>query len=81
MWKKRPVIGGNVGGIKLQIDDGVNRFLVDTNEEAAEKIIYILKNPKKAREIGEAAHRKIKKEFLLIKHVERYLDLFEILSK
>ncbi len=81
MWKKRPVIGGNVGGIKLQIDDGVNGFLVDTNEEAAEKIIYILKNPKKAREIGEAAHRKIKNEFLLIKHVERYLDLFYTLSK
>jgi trehalose synthase len=81
MWKKKPVIGGNVGGIKLQIDDGVNGFLIDTNEEAAEKIIYILKNPKKAREIGEAGHIKIKNEFLLIKHVEKYLDLFEILSK
>jgi len=81
MWKKTPVIGGNVGGIKLQIDDGVNGFLVDTIEETAEKIIYILKNPKKAREIGEAGHVKIKNEFLLIKHVERYLDLFEILSK
>jgi len=81
MWKKKPVIGGNVGGIKLQIDDGVNGFLVDTIEETAEKIIYILKNPKKAKEIGEAGHNKIKNEFLLIKHVERYLDLFEILSK
>jgi trehalose synthase len=81
MWKKKPVIGGNVGGIKLQIDDGVNGFLIDTNEEAAEKIIYILKNPKKARELGEAGHNKIKNEFLLIKHVERYLDLFDTLSK
>jgi trehalose synthase len=81
MWKKTPVIGGNVGGIKLQIDDGVNGFLVDTIEETAEKITFILKNPKKAKEIGEAGHIKIKEEFLLIKHVERYLDLFEILSK
>jgi trehalose synthase len=81
MWKKTPVIGGNVGGIKLQIDDGVNGFLVDTIEETAEKIIYILKNPNKAKEIGEAGYIKIKNEFLLIKHVERYLDLFEILSK
>lgn len=81
MWKKTPVIGGNVGGIKLQIDDGINGFLVNTINETAEKIIYILKNPKKAREIGEAGHTKIKNEFLLIKHVERYLDLFEILLK
>ncbi|MHA2289028.1 MAG: glycosyltransferase [Promethearchaeota archaeon] len=81
MWKKTPVIGGNVGGIKLQIDDGVNGFLVDSIEETAEKIEYILKNPKKAREIGEAGHIKIKSEFLLIKHVERYLDLFEMLTK
>lgn len=81
MWKKTPVIGGNVGGIKLQIDDGINGFLVNTIKETAEKIIYILKNPKKAREIGEAGHTKIKNEFLLIKHVERYLDLFEILLK
>ena len=81
MWKKKPVIGGNVGGIKLQIDDGINGFLVDSVEETAEKIIYILKNPKKAKELGEAGYVKIKDEFLLIKHVERYLDLFELLSK
>jgi len=81
MWKKKPVIGGNVGGIKLQIDDGINGFLVDTIQETAEKIIYILKNPKIAKEIGEAGYIKIKNEFLLIKHVERYLDLFEILLK
>ncbi|NVM17573.1 MAG: glycosyltransferase [Candidatus Lokiarchaeota archaeon] len=81
MWKKTPVIGGNVGGIKLQINDGINGFLVDTIEETAEKIIYILKNPKKAKEMGKAGHNKIKSEFLLIKHVERYLDLFEILLK
>ena len=81
MWKKTPVIGGNVGGIILQIDDGVNGFLVDTIEQTAEKIIYLLKNPNKAKEMGEAGHLKIKNEFLLIKHVERYLDLFEILTK
>jgi len=81
MWKKIPVIGGNVGGIKLQIDDGINGFLVDSVEETAEKIIYILKNPKIARELGEAGRAKIKEEFLLIKHVEHYLDLFEMLSK
>ena len=35
MWKATPVIGGNVGGIRYQIDDGVNGFLVSSVEEAA----------------------------------------------
>ena len=35
MWKRQPVIGGNVGGIRVQIDDGVNGFLVDSFEECA----------------------------------------------
>jgi trehalose synthase len=80
LWKKTPVVGGNVGGIKLQIEDGVNGFLVDTVAETAEKILYLLKNPKIAKKMGEEGHKKIKNEFLLNKHVERYLDLFKQIS-
>ena len=79
LWKKTPVIGGNVGGIKLQIENGVNGFLVDTVAETAEKILYLLNNPKIAKKMGEEGHRKIKNEFLLNKHVERYLDLFKMI--
>lgn len=81
LWKETPVIGGNVGGIKLQIENGINGFLVDTVEETAEKIIYLLKNPKIAKEMGRKGHEKVKNEFLLIKHIENYLDLFSVLSK
>ena len=35
MWKGTPVIGGNAGGIRYQIEDGVNGFLVSSVEEAA----------------------------------------------
>ena len=35
LWKGRPTIGGNVGGIPLQIEDGVTGYLVDSPEEAA----------------------------------------------
>ncbi|MFX1357873.1 MAG: glycosyltransferase [Promethearchaeota archaeon] len=80
LWKKTPVIGGNVGGIKLQIDNGVNGFLVDTVSETAEKILYLLKNPKIAKKMGQEGHKMIKNEFLLNKHVERYLDLFQKIS-
>lgn len=81
LWKRKPVIGGNVGGIKLQIEDGINGFLVNTVEETAEKILYLLKNPKISEEMGKKGHEKVKKEFLLIAHLEKYLDLFHSLSK
>ena len=80
LWKGTPVIGGNVGGIKLQIEDGINGFLVDTIDETAEKVRYLLKNPKIAKKMGEKGREKVKNEFLLITHAEKYLDLFKNLS-
>jgi len=44
MWKGTPVIGGNVGGIRYQIEDGVNGFLVSSIEEAAERIVRLVKD-------------------------------------
>jgi len=81
LWKKTPVIGGNVGGIKLQIEDGISGFLVNSVEEAAEKSLFLLKNPKISRQMGKKGHEKVKSEYLLTKHVENYLDLFSSLSK
>lgn len=81
MWKETPVIGGNVGGIKLQIDDGINGYLVDSVEETAERILDLLNNPKKAKKIGQKGKEKVKNNFLLSSHVEKYLDLFNKLSK
>jgi len=46
MWKGTPVIGGNVGGIRYQIENGVNGFLVSSVEEAAECIVRLLKDEK-----------------------------------
>ncbi|MBD3211516.1 MAG: glycosyltransferase [Candidatus Lokiarchaeota archaeon] len=76
LWKETPVIGGNVGGIKLQIDDGKNGFLVDTVEDCAQKIEYLLKNPKIAQQMGKRGKEKVKEQFLLINHVNNYLNLF-----
>jgi trehalose synthase len=46
MWKGAAVIGGNVGGIRRQIRNGVNGFLVDGVEEAAERIVSLLTDEK-----------------------------------
>ncbi len=80
LWKGTPVIGGNVGGIKLQIDDGVNGYLVNTVEECAEKVLTLLRNPVLAEEMREAAREKVKKEFLVTKNIQLYLRLFYNLS-
>ena len=81
LWKGIPVIGGDVGGIRLQIEDGVNGFLVKSIEQTAEKILYLLNNPKIAKKMGNQGREKVKREFLLIQHLEKYLDLFKSISK
>ncbi len=76
MWKGTPVIGGNVGGIRYQIESGVNGFLVSSVEEAAECIVRLLKDEKLREEIGQKARETVREKFLLTRYVEQYLDLF-----
>jgi trehalose synthase len=76
MWKNRAVIGGNVGGIRYQIEDGVDGFLVSSNEEAAERIVRLVKDARLREEIGRKARETVRKEFLLTRYAEEYLDLF-----
>ena len=76
MWKGAAVIGGNVGGIRHQIKDGANGFLVSSVEEAAERIVQLLKNQKLRRKLGVAARETVRRSFLLPHSLEHYLDLF-----
>jgi trehalose synthase len=76
MWKGTPVIGGNVGGIPNQIDDGVNGFIVSSVEEAARRIVQLLKDKKLREEMGEKARASVAKRCLLTRYLEQYLDLF-----
>jgi trehalose synthase len=76
MWKGTPVIGGNVGGIRYQIEDGVNGFLVSSPKEAAQRIVQLLKNEKLRKRMGKKARETVKKKFLLTRYLEQYLDLF-----
>jgi trehalose synthase len=76
MWKGTPVIGGNVGGIRYQIEDGVNGFLVSSVEVAAERVVELLKDKKLRDEMGRKARETVREKFLLTRYVEQYLDLF-----
>lgn len=76
MWKGTPVIGGNVGGIRYQIQDGVNGFLVSSVEETAKRIVQLLKDGKLKENMGRKARETVQERFLLTRLVEQYLDLF-----
>jgi trehalose synthase len=76
MWKRTPVIGGNVGGIRYQIKNGANGFLVSTVEEAAKRIVQLVKDKKLRERMGKKAKETVRKKFLLTRYLEQYLNLF-----
>ncbi|MBD3378207.1 glycosyltransferase [candidate division KSB1 bacterium] len=76
MWKGTPVIGGNVGGIRHQITDGENGFLVDSVDQAAERIVQLLTDKNMAKEMGEKGREIVREKFLLSRYIEDYIDLF-----
>jgi len=77
LWKGVPVVGGNVGGIPLQVIDGETGFLVNIVEEAAEKTIYLLKHPEEAKSMGEKGRGHVLRNFLITRHLGDYLKLLK----
>ncbi len=76
MWKGRPMIGGNVGGIPLQIEDGVSGYLVNSAEEAAQRSIDILENPELSKTLGRKGKEHVREHFLTPRLLRDWLDLF-----
>lgn len=77
MWKGAAVIAGRVGGLRRQIEDGVNGFLVDTEDEAAERILTLLRDPDLRRRLGERARATVRERFLMSRLMEDWLDLID----
>jgi len=75
MWKGKPVIGGDVGGIRLQVVDHHTGFLVTSPEGAALRIRYLLKHRDKLKEMGEKAHNFVLENFLITRHLREHLTL------
>jgi trehalose synthase len=76
MWKGRPVIGGNTGGLRHQIQDGVNGFLVSSVKECARRMVQLLKDRRLADRLGRAAKDTVRRRFLMSRYLEHHLDLF-----
>jgi trehalose synthase len=80
IWKARPFIGGDVGGIPLQVTDGESGFLVSSPEECAERSLEILADPTLGKRLGLAGKESVRRRFLTPRLLRDWLVLFGDLS-
>jgi trehalose synthase len=76
MWKGKPIIGGAVGGIPLQIVHGVTGFLVHSVEGAAFRIRQLLNNPEMVERVGRQAREYVRRNFLITRQLRDYLAVW-----
>jgi trehalose synthase len=75
LWKGKPVIGGDAGGIRLQVIDHYTGFLVNTPEGAAHRIRFLLHHGDRRMQMSNIAREFVRENFLLTRHLREYLTL------
>jgi trehalose synthase len=76
IWKARPMIAGDVGGIPLQVKDGESGFLVSTVDEAAERALEILRDPGLGKRLGRNGKEYVRTHFLMPRLLRDWLRIF-----
>jgi len=80
LWKARPVVAGNAGGIPLQVQDGETGFLVESSEACAERCLEILDRPDWAQGLARQGKEYVRRHFLTPRLLRDYLRIFTELS-
>jgi len=80
LWKGRPVVGGNVGGIPLQVLDGQTGYLVDGVEACAARCLELLRDPARRQAMGQAGREHVRRNFLTPRLLRDELNLFNALA-
>jgi trehalose synthase len=81
LWKGIPVVGGKVGGIVLQIEDGVSGYLVSSAEECGARCIDLLRDPELRRRMAAAGRERVRDKFLITRDLRDQLELVTTLAK
>ena len=76
IWKGRPFIGGAVGGIPLQVENGVSGYLVESVEQCAARTVDILRDPALGKALGRRGKEHVRKHFLTPRYLRDYLRIF-----
>lgn len=80
LWKGRPVVAGNVGGIPLQIVNGKTGYLVNNAEECIDRTLSLLQSPEEADRMGALGIEYVRDNFLTTRYLRDYLNIFRQLS-
>ena len=78
MWKAKPVVGGAVGGITKQIEDGVTGYLVHSVEGCAYALRRLLNDPEQRRRMGELGREHARRNLLITRHLADYLQMLRL---
>jgi trehalose synthase len=81
LWKGTPVVANRSGGIPLQMEDGVGGFLVDSTEECAARVLYLLNNRDEARKRGMAGRERVRQRFVITRLLADELRLLATLAR
>jgi len=80
LWKGRPVVAGNVGGIPLQVLDGRTGYLATSPAACAERILFLLRNPQVADGMGAAGREHVRANFLITRYLCDHLKMYTALA-
>ena len=80
LWKGTPVVAGRAGGIPLQLQDGKGGFLIDSTEECADRVLYLLRHPDVSRKMGLSGRRYVRSRFLTPRLLYDELSLLRSLN-
>jgi trehalose synthase len=76
IWKARPVVAGDVGGIPLQIEDGITGFLVSSIEQCATRTSELLQDGDLGTVVGRRGKEHVRSHFLMPRYLRDYLRIF-----
>jgi trehalose synthase len=79
LWKDTAVVAGRAGGIPLQMPEGVGGYLIDGNEECAQRIVQLVKDPREAQELGVRGREHVRNNFLITRLLADELKLLNSL--
>ncbi|MFC2059579.1 glycosyltransferase [Chloroflexota bacterium] len=79
LWKGKPVIASNVGGIPFQIKKGSTGYFYQNPRRTAQRILYLLENKRSAERIGMRGRKYVQEHFLIVDRITDYLMSLDII--
>ena len=76
LWKARPMVAGDAGGIRMQVIDGETGYLATSNQDYADRVLELLGDQETARRLGKAGREHVRKNFLITRYLRDYLKMF-----